>query len=147
MSTRDWYLMHYRSSSIIRGQKNTHASAARYPMSNCDVIDIGLHVIEHSRMYAEEYKKWTLRKNTVLPIIKTIDSFKEYWAGMIALINQMAVSALQHGCGMIAVDDDTLLGLYSNLLANFGAAYAAMQETMKSQTGSLVAMQGQLANI
>jgi hypothetical protein len=48
---------------------------------------------------------------------------------------------------MTAVDNDALLALYGNLLANFGAAYAAMQETMKSQANSLVAMQGQLANI
>ena len=35
-----------------------HASATRYPMWNCDVIDIGLHVIKRCRMYSEEYKNW-----------------------------------------------------------------------------------------
>jgi hypothetical protein len=54
--------MHYRSSSITGSQKHTHASVARYPMSNHDIIDIGLRVIEHSRMYAKEYKNWTLHK-------------------------------------------------------------------------------------
>jgi hypothetical protein len=83
-----------------------------------------------------------LAQNAVPLIIKTIDSFKEYWASAIALINQMAVLALQHGYGMIAVDNNMLLVLYRNSLANFGATYAATLETMKSQTGSLVASQG-----
>ncbi len=48
---------------------------------------------------------------------------------------------------MTAVDNNALLTLYGNSLANFGAANAARQETMKSQAGSQVAMQGQLADI
>jgi hypothetical protein len=54
----------------------------------------------------EEYKNWILRENTVPPIVKMIDSFKEYWAEVIALVNQTAVPALQHGYGMTAMDDD-----------------------------------------
>ena len=48
---------------------------------------------------------------------------------------------------MAAVDDDTLLASYTKTIANFSAAYAAMQDTMKNQAPSLTAMQGQLANI
>jgi hypothetical protein len=32
----------------------SYASAARYPMEERDIIDIGLHVIKRCRMYAEE---------------------------------------------------------------------------------------------
>ncbi len=98
-------------------------------------------------MYAEEYKNWILRKNAVPQIIKTINFFKKYWANAIALVNQTAVPALQHGYKMTAMDDDALVALYIDLLVNFGAAFAAMQETMKSQADSLVAMQNQLPNI
>ncbi len=76
-----------------------------------------------------------------------IDSFKEYWANAIALVNQTAVPASQHGHGMTTMDDDALVASYGDLLANFGAAFAAMQEAMKSQADSLVAMQNQLLNI
>jgi hypothetical protein len=48
---------------------------------------------------------------------------------------------------MTAMDDDASVASYGDLLANFGAAFAATQETMKSQGNSLVAMQNQLANI
>jgi hypothetical protein len=82
----------------------------------------------------------------VPPIVKTIDSFNEYWADAIALVNKMAVPALQDGYRMTAMDNDVLLVSYGDLLANFGALYAATQETMKSQAHSLVA-KGQLANI
>jgi hypothetical protein len=125
----------------------SYASAACYPMDDRDVIDISLHVIKHCRMYAEEYKNWILRENAVPPIIEMIDSFKEYWANAIALVNQTAVLDLQHGSGMTAMDDSASVTTYNDSLANFGATLAATQKTMKSQADSLVAMQNQLLNI
>jgi hypothetical protein len=76
----------------------SYASAAHYPIDVHNVIDIGLHVIKHCGMYAKEYKNWISCKNAVPPIVETIDSFKEYWADAIALVNQTAVLASQHGC-------------------------------------------------
>ena len=98
-------------------------------------------------MYSEEYKNWIACKNKTPPIVETIDSFKEYWADAIALVNQTAVSASQHGYGMAAMDDDVSITSYSESLANFGAAYATMQESMKAQATTMAAMQGQLTNI
>jgi hypothetical protein len=48
---------------------------------------------------------------------------------------------------MTAMDNNASVTLYNDSLANFGAAYTATQDTMKSQADSLVAMQNQLANI
>jgi hypothetical protein len=48
---------------------------------------------------------------------------------------------------MTAMDNDASVAAYNDLFANFGAASAAMQETMKNQADSLVAMQTQLTNI
>jgi hypothetical protein len=125
----------------------SYASAARYPMDDRDVIDIGLHVIKRCGMYSEEYKKWITCENKTPAIVKTIDSFKEYRANAIALVNQTAVPASQHGYGMAAMDDNALLASCRKSLANFGAAYAAMQESIKTQATSLVSMQDQLTNI
>ncbi len=125
----------------------SYASAACYPMDDHDVIDIGLRIIKHCGMYAEEYKNWISCKNAVPPIVKTINSFKEYWAKAIALVNQTAIPALQHGYRMTAMDNDALVATYDDSLANFGAAFAVTQETMKSQADSLVAMQNKLSNI
>ncbi len=125
----------------------SYASAARYSIRDRDVIDIGLRVIKRCGMYSEEYKGWIARKNEQPPIVETIDSFKECWADAIALVNQTAVPAAQHGYGMAAMDDDTSIASYSKSLANFGATYATTQESMKSQATTTAAMQGQLANI
>jgi hypothetical protein len=89
-------------------------------MDNRDVINISLHIIKRCGMYAKEYKIWILCKNAVPQIVKTIDSVKEYWADTIALVNQTAVLALQHGYGMTAMDDDMSVASYGDFLANFG---------------------------
>jgi hypothetical protein len=122
----------------------SYASTALYPIYDHDVINIGLRVIKHCGMYAEEYKNWNSCKKVVPPIVKTIDSFKEYWADAIALVNQTAIPASQR---MTAMDNGASVAVYNVSLANFGAAFAAMQETIKNQADSLVAIQTQLANI
>jgi hypothetical protein len=62
-------------------------------MDDRDVIDIGLRIIKRCGMYAEEYKNWIARENETPPIVKTIDSFKEYWAAAISLVNQTSIPA------------------------------------------------------
>jgi hypothetical protein len=116
-------------------------------MNDRDSINIGLRIIKHCGMYSKEYKHWILHENAVPLIVKTIGSFKEYWADAIALVNQTAVPVLQHGYDTTVVDSNVSVASYGDWLANFCAAYAVMQETMKSQANSLVAMQNQLANI
>jgi len=125
----------------------SYASAARYPMGDHDVIDIGLHVIKQCGMYSEEYKNWIARENETPPIVEKIDSFKEYWADRITLVNQTAAPAWQHGYDMAAMDDDASIASHIESLANFGAVYAATQESMKAQATTMTAMQGQLTNI
>ena len=97
--------------------------------------------------HSEEYKNWIAREHETPPIVEMIDSFKEYWAAAISLVNQTSTPAANHGYGMAAMDDDTSIAAYGESLANFGAAYAATQESMKSQATTMAAMQGQLANI
>ena len=125
----------------------SYASAARYPMDNHNVIDIGLHVIKQCGMYSKEYKNWIVHENETPPIVETIDSFKEYWADTVTLVNQTAAPAWQHGYDMAAMDNDASIASYIESLANFGAAYAATQESMKAQATTMTAMQGQLTNI
>ena len=79
-------------------------------------------------------------ENETPPIFKTVDSFKEYWADVIALVNQTAAPASQHGYSMAAMDDDASTASYSESLANFGAAYAATQESMKAQATTMAAI-------
>jgi hypothetical protein len=116
-------------------------------MDDLDIIDIGLRAIKCCGMYAKEYKNWISCKNAVPPIAQMFYSFKEYWSNMIALVNQTAVPASQHGYRITAMDNDAPVATYNDLLANFGAPFTATQETMKSQADSLVAMQNHLMSI
>ena len=125
----------------------SYASAARYPMRDWDVINISLRVIECCGMYSEEYKNWIPREHKSPPITETMNSFKEYWSGAIALVNQTAAPAFQHGYAMATVNDDTSIALYTETMTNFGAVYTATQDTMKSQAASLATMQVQLVYI
>ena len=36
----------------------SYTSAARYPMDNRDVINIGLRIIKQCKVYCKEYKNW-----------------------------------------------------------------------------------------
>jgi hypothetical protein len=121
-------------------------------MEERDIIDFGLRVIKCCRMYAKEYKAWIGIKNAgqlVLPRIKqAFDSFKGFWSNAITLVNQMSIPASQHGYDMAAMDNDGgSIPLYGESLANFGAAYAATQETVKSQADSLSTIQAQLVGL
>jgi hypothetical protein len=116
----------------------SYASAARYPIEECDIIDISLRVIKCCGMYAKEYKAWIGIKNAgqlASPHVKqTLDSFKGFWSNAISLVNQTSVPALQYGYSMVAMDDNGgSIASYGKSLANFGATYAAMQETVKSR--------------
>jgi hypothetical protein len=124
-----------------------YASAAYYHMEEHDIIDISLSVIKHSRMYSKEYKGWSVQENKLLPITKTVKLFKNYWSEAITLINQMASPAVQHNYGMMAMDNNATGASYGKSIANFGAAYAATQETMKGQATSLALIQDQLVNL
>jgi hypothetical protein len=121
-------------------------------MEEHDIIDIGLCVIKRCRMYAEEYKAWIGMENAgqlASPRIKqTLDSFKGFWSNAITLVHETSVPALQHGYGMAAIDNNSSsIALYGESMANFGAVYALTQETLKSQTNSLAAIQAQLVGI
>ena len=108
-------------------------------MDDRDVIGIGLRVIKRCRMYSKEYKNWITCENETLPIVEVINSFKEYWSAAITLVNQTAIPATNHGSGMTIMNDDTSIASYGESLANFGAAYAATQESMKKQATTIAA--------
>jgi uncharacterized membrane protein YgcG len=122
-----------------------YTSSAGYPMHDADIIDIGLRVIKRCGMYSEEYKQWIAREAIRPKIVESFASFKKFWADKIALVNQTAIPASLHGYGMAAVNnDDASINSYSESIANFGAAYAATQESIRTQGTTIASLQRQL---
>ena len=62
----------------------------------------------------------------------------------ITLVNQTAIPASSHGYGMAAVNNDDTVASYGEAITNFGAAYAATQELVKTQGTTIALMQTQL---
>ncbi len=121
-----------------------YAGCTGYTMANHNIVDIGLHIIKWCSMYAKEYKAWIARKSERPRIVKTFDTFKTFWATKITLVNQMVVPASMHGYGMAAINNDDSIVSYCESIMNFGAAYAATHESVKSHSLMFRLMQGQL---
>jgi cysteine synthase len=62
----------------------------------------------------------------------------------ITLVNQTSIPASQYGYRMAATNDNNFYISYGESIANFGAAYAITQESVKSQGTTIASMQGQL---
>jgi hypothetical protein len=60
------------------------------------------------------------------------------------LVNQTAIPASLHGYGMAAVNTDDTVVLFKESTANFGATYAATQESVKTQGTTIALIQTQL---
>jgi hypothetical protein len=121
-----------------------YAGCTGYTMADRDIVNIGLRVIKWCGMYAKEYKAWIACKSKRPKIVETFDMFKTFWAMKITLVNKTAVPASMHGYGMAAVNDDDSVVSYGDLIANFGAAYAATHKFVKSHSSTIASMQGQL---
>jgi hypothetical protein len=120
------------------------AGYTNFTMADRDIVNIGLHVIKQCGMYAKEYKVWIACKAICPRIVKTFDSFKTFWAGKITLVNQTTVPASQYGYGMATTNNNDSVISYEETISNFGAMYAATQESVKLQGTTIAAMQSQL---
>ena len=113
-------------------------------MVDCNIVDIGICIIKECGLFAEEYKSWIAQATATPHVIEMLDTFKTFWADKITLVNQMAIPASSHGYGMAAVNNNDTVASYSESIANFGAAYAATQESVKTQGMTIASMQTQL---
>jgi hypothetical protein len=95
-------------------------------------------------MYGKEYKAWIACEVIRPRIVKTVDTFKMFWAAKITLVNKTAIRTSMHGYRMTAVNDDDSVASYGESIANFGAAYATPQELVKSRGMTIASMQGQI---
>jgi hypothetical protein len=113
-------------------------------MNDVNIVDIGLRIIKPYGMYNKEYKAWIACKAIRPRIDEMVNTLKIFWAAKITLIKQTAIPASMHCFGIAAVNDNNSVVLYGESIANFGDAYATMQESVKSQVTTIASMQGQM---
>ncbi len=88
---------------------------------------------------------WIARESIGPAIVKMFDTFKTFWAAKITLVNQTAIPTSLHGYGMAAINnDDASVISYGESIANLGAAYAATQESVKTQGSTITLLQRQV---
>jgi hypothetical protein len=121
-----------------------YASSVGFKMNNVDIVNIGLRIIKQCGMYGKEYKAWIACEAIRPRIVKTDDTFKMLWVAKITLVNQTAIPASMHGYRMAAVNNDNSVVSHRESITNFGAAYAATQESVKSQGTMIASLQGQM---
>ncbi len=142
----NWHLVDGFDILVLRLFSGTvFTGCTGFLMNDCDIVNIGLHLIKRCGMYGEDYKAWFACKAIRPKIVETLDTFKMFWAVTITLVNQTAIPASLHSNRMAAInDDDTSIALYGKSITNFGATYAATQESTKSQGLTIVSLQGQV---
>ena len=119
----------------------TLASLSGHPVTNKDTVDIGVHVLNCTGLFAEEYKMWILQGKYTNNAID-FSAFKSFWENAVQ-IAASSVPASQHGYGMAVTNDDATAS-FTDLVSNFGTAYTATQESLQSNTANIMAIQGQL---
>ena len=128
------------TSRLFRGV--TFASLSGHPITDKDTVDIGVRVLNRTGLFGEEYKAWILRGDDPNNAID-FAAFKNFWENAVQIAAFTAVPASAHGYGMgLANDDDT--ATLTDAVSNFGTAYAATQESLRANTATITAIQGQL---
>jgi hypothetical protein len=71
-------------------------------------------------------------------------AFHSFWETAINIASFTATPAVQHSYNMNAVEDDATAASLTGTVSNFGAAYAATQESLRNNNASINAAQGQI---
>jgi hypothetical protein len=108
-----------------------------------NTVDINVRVLNRTGLFTKEYKMWILhgddtsKTNNFVPL-------KTFWENAVQIAVLTAIPASQHGYGMAATDDNESAHLLTYVVSNFGMAYAATQESLRSNAANILAIQGQL---
>jgi hypothetical protein len=128
------------TSRLFRGV--TFASLLGHPITDKDTVDICVRVLNCTGLFAEEYKTWILQGDNAENAID-FAAFKSFWENAVQIAAFTSVLASQHGYSMVATNNDASASL-TDAVSNFGTAYAATQESLRSNTANIMAIQGQL---
>jgi hypothetical protein len=128
------------TSGLFRGV--TFASLSGHPITDKDTVEIGVHILNCTGLLSKEYKMWILQGNNANNAIE-FATFKSFWENAVQIAAFTSVPASPHGYGMAATNDNAEASL-TDVVSNFGTAYAATQESLQSNTANIMAIQRQL---
>jgi hypothetical protein len=121
----------------------TFASLSGHPIMDKDTIDIGMHVLNRTGLFPKEFKTWILHGDNAKKMNNFV-SFKTFWENTVQIAAFTAAPVSQNGYGMAATNVDVSAQSLTDAVSSFGTAYAITQESLRSNTTNILAMQGQL---
>ncbi len=80
------------------------ANLAKHAIPNKDIVDIGIHVLHCTGLFAEEDKSWIKHGNDATNIMD-FASFCTFWEDAVNIMSFTTTPASQHGYGMNAAED------------------------------------------
>jgi hypothetical protein len=78
-------------------------SLTGHPIMDKDTVGIGVCVLNHTVLFAEEYKTWILRGDDPRKLINCV-SLKKFWENSVQIVAFTSVPASQHNNGMAATN-------------------------------------------
>ena len=128
---------------LFRGA--TFANLAKYPIPDDDIVNIGIRVLHHTGLFAEEYKAWITCGDDPTNLM-SFAAFRAFWEMAVNIAAFTATPALHHGYGMAAAKDKASTTLLTDAVNNFGVAYAATQESLRSNNRQLQMLCNMIGN-
>jgi hypothetical protein len=120
-------------------RRATFAKLAKYPINDDDIIDMGIRVLHQMGLFSEEYKTWILCGDNATKM-NDFTTFLAFWADAVNIASFTATPASSRGYGMAVAKDNS--SALTDAVYNFGAAYAATQESQHTSNKTINAMQG-----
>ena len=121
----------------------TFFNLAKYQIPNDNIVDIGIHVLHCTGLFAKEYNAWIMHGDNPANAMN-FAAFRSFWETAVNIATFTAAPASQHGYGMAAAKNDASTALLTDAVNNFGAAYSATQESLRSSNATISAMQRQI---
>jgi hypothetical protein len=104
----------------------TFASLSGHPITDKDVVNISVCILNHTGLLPKEYKMWILRCNNTSQTNHFV-SFKTFLENAVQIVVFTAIPASQHEYGMAATNDNASAQSLTDELSNFGTAYTTTQ--------------------
>ncbi len=140
----DWYpSMGFEVLTLRLFYGISFASLSGCLITEKDTVNIGMCVLNCTQLFSKEYKTWILHGDNSRKTNNSV-SFKTFWENTFQIAMFTTIPESQHRYGMAATADDALAHLLTDVVLNFGTAYAATQELLQSNATNILAIQGQL---
>jgi hypothetical protein len=101
----------------------TFTSLSGHPVTDKDIVNISGRILNHTGLFPKEYTSWILYGNNARKMNNFVP-FKICCENAVQVAVLTTIPASQHGYGTVATNNDVLGQMLTDVVSNFGLAYA-----------------------